>query len=215
MVSETLKNKAYSWLKKKIITLKLPMGSALVESELCRELNMGRTPVREALQQLESEGLVSILPRKGSFVSNISFVDFEKLLDVRIMLETHVVKRLAGSITIEQIAHLQSLFININEQIDNRDVDQLLSIDRQFHQGLVTLLDNSYLDSIAENLYDLVARTWYLSFQNRNQDGLANTVQDHIELLELLEKGDAEASDKMVRDHVQSFRKKVFLQPMP
>jgi DNA-binding GntR family transcriptional regulator len=214
MVSETLKNKAYSWLKKKIITLKLPMGSALVESELCRELNMGRTPVREALQQLESEGLVSILPRKGSFVSNISFVDFEKLLDVRIMLETHVVKRLAGSITIEQIAHLQSLFININEQIDNRDVDQLLSIDRQFHQGLVTLLDNSYLDSIAENLYDLVARTWYLSFQNRNQDGLANTVQDHIELLELLEKGDAEASDKMVRDHVQSFRKKVFLQPM-
>jgi DNA-binding GntR family transcriptional regulator len=214
MVSETLKNKAYSWLKKKIITLKLPMGSALVESELCRELNMGRTPVREALQQLESEGLVSILPRKGSFVSNISFVDFEKLLDVRIMLETHVVKRLAGSITIEQIAHLQSLFININEQIDNRDVDQLLSIDRQFHQGLVTLLDNSYLDSIAENLYDLVARTWYLSFQNRNQDGLANTVQDHIELLELLEKGDAEASDKMVRDHVQNFRKKVFLQPM-
>ena len=215
MVSETLKNKAYSWLKKKIITLKLPMGSALVESELCRELNIGRTPVREALQQLESEGLVSDLPRKGSFVSNISFVDFEKLLDVRIMLETHVVKRLAGSITIEQIAHLQSLFIDINEHIDSRDVDQLLSIDRQFHQGLVTLLDNSYLDSIAENLYDLVARTWYLSFQNRNQDGLANTVQDHIELLELLEKGDAEAADKMVRDHVQSFRKKVFLQAMP
>lgn len=190
------------------------MGSALVESELCRELNIGRTPVREALQQLESEGLVSVLPRKGSFVSNISFVDFEKLLDVRIMLETHVVKRLAGSITIEQIAQLQSLFSNINEHIDNRDVDQLLSIDRQFHQGLVTLLDNSYLDSIAENLYDLVARTWYLSFQNRNQDGLANTVQDHIELLELLGKGDAEASDKKVREHVQSFRKKVFLQAM-
>ena len=215
MVSETLKNKAYSWLKKKIITLKLPMGSALVESELCLELNIGRTPVREALQQLESEGLVSVLPRKGSFVSNISFVDFEKLLDVRIMLETHVVKRLAGSITIEQIAHLQSLFININAHIDNRDVDQLLSIDRQFHQGLVTLLDNSYLDSIAENLYDLVARTWYLSFHNRNQDGLANTVKDHIELLELLEKGEAEAADKKVRDHVQSFRKKVFLQAMP
>lgn len=208
-----MRDQAFLWLKKKIITLEYPMGSALVENDVCRELGMGRTPVREAIQQLAAEGLVSILPRKGTFVSNVSFWDFEKLLETRIMLETHVVKELAVSITPEQVTNLKSLFVDVPGLLQQRNLEELLKIDRKFHQGLVALLDNPYLDSIAEHIYDLVTRTWYLSFRKRSQDDLALTLQDHLEILENLEQGRADAAEKAARNHVLNFKNKVFQQP--
>lgn len=213
MSKESLRSIAYHWLKKKLITLEYPMGSALVESELCNELGMGRTPVREAVQQLASEGLVSILPRKGIVVSNINFLDFENLLDARIMLEVHVVRKLAGLISPEQVEKLRSTFDAVPALIKQNDLNALLTIERQFHQGLVTLLDNPYLDAMAERIYDLVTRTWYLSFRRRSQDDLAFTLQENLLILEKLGQGDADAAEKAVRDHVVNFRDKVFHHP--
>ncbi len=213
MSNISLRVQAYQWLKKKIITLEYAMGSHLVENDLCRELGMGRTPVREAVQQLASEGLVNILPRKGCFVSNINLWEFENLLDARIMLETHVVRRLAGIINSEQIAKLRALFDDVPALIKRRDIDALLTIEREFHQGLVTLLDNPYLDAIAENVYDLVTRTWYLSFRRRSQNDLASTLQENIDILEKLEQNDADAAEEAVREHVVSFKNKVLARP--
>jgi DNA-binding GntR family transcriptional regulator len=213
MSNVSLRVQAYQWLKKKIITLEYAMGSHLVENDLCRELGMGRTPVREAVQQLASEGLVNILPRKGCFVSNINLWEFENLLDARIMLETHVVRKLAGIISPEQIEKLQALFDDVPALIKQRDIDALLTIERDFHQGLVTLLDNPYLDAIAENIYDLVTRTWYLSFRRRSQDDLASTLQENLDILEKLDQNDADAAEAAVREHVTSFKNKVLIRP--
>lgn len=213
MSNISLRVQAYQWLKKKIITLEYAMGSHLVENDLCRELGMGRTPIREAVQQLASEGLVNIIPRKGCFVSNINLWEFENLLDARIMLETHVVKRLAEIITSDQIDTLRALFADVPALIQKRDIDALLMIEREFHQGLVTLLDNPFLDAIAENIYDLVTRTWYLSFRRRSQDDLASTLQENLDILDKLAKNDADAAEEAVRSHVISFKNKVLIRP--
>lgn len=213
MSNISLRVQAYQWLKKKIITLEYAMGSHLVENDLCRELGMGRTPIREAVQQLASEGLVNIIPRKGCFVSNINLWEFENLLDARIMLETHVVKRLAEIITSDQIDTLRALFADVPALIQKRDIDALLMIEREFHQGLVTLLDNPYLDAVAENIYDLVTRTWYLSFRRRSQDDLASTLQENLDILDKLAKNDADAAEEAVRSHVISFKNKVLIRP--
>jgi len=215
MSNISLRVQAYQGLKKKIITLEYAMGTPLVENELCQDLGMGRTPVREAVQQLASEGLVNILPRKGCFVSNINYWEFENLLDARIMLETHVVRKLAGIISQEQIDNLQALFDNVPALIKQRDIDALLTIEREFHQGLVTLLDNPFLDTIAENIYDLVTRTWYLSFRRRSQDDLASTLQENLDILEKLARNDADAAEEAVREHVISFKNKVLSRPNP
>jgi DNA-binding GntR family transcriptional regulator len=189
------------------------MGSALVETDLCRELGMGRTPIREAIQQLASEGLATIRPRKGTFVSNINYWDFENLLNARVMLETHVVRELAAIVSPEQAQKLRALFDEVPTLIQQSDIDALLTIERDFHQGLVTLLDNPYLDAIAENIYDLVTRTWYLSFRRRGKDDLASTLQENLHILEKLEQGDADAAEKAVREHVTNFRNKVLHRP--
>jgi DNA-binding GntR family transcriptional regulator len=219
MSNKSLRQQAYDWLKKQIITLEFPMGSCMVENTLCQELGMGRTPVREALQQLAAEGLVAILPRKGIFVSNLNFTDFENLIEVRVMLETHVVKRLAksgmmfGAIPQEKITALHELFTDIDELVARRDIDRLLQIERSFHQGLVALLNNPILDDIAERIFNLVTRTWYLSFKSRTQKDLAETLRENIEVLKKIEEGDMHAAQQAIVDHIMNFRSKVFHQP--
>ncbi|MFK5926824.1 MAG: GntR family transcriptional regulator [Desulfuromusa sp.] len=213
MSNKTLRMQAYKWLKKKIITLEFPMGSPLLESDLCQETGLGRTPVREAVQQLASEGLISIRPRKGIFVSDINFLDFDNLIEARIMLETHVIRRVADTITPKQSEKLRMLFVDVPDLIDKGDINGLLVIERSFHQSLVSLLENPYLDSIAERIYDLVERTWQLSFRKRSKSDLARTLNDHLVILEELEKGDVNAAEKVTLDHILNFRSKVFRQP--
>ena len=215
MSNISLRVQAYQWLKKKIITLEYDMGKILVEQDLCKELGMGRTPVREALQQLSSEGLVNVLPRKGYFVSNVNFWEFENLLDARIMLETHVVRKLSGKISAVQVAALRDLFSNVDELVAQLDIDALLKIERDFHQGLVTLLDNPYIDAIAENIYDMVTRTWYLSFRMRTQDDLAATLEENLDILDKVAQNSPDAAENAVRSHVQSFKNKVLRTSMP
>lgn len=204
---------AYEWLKKKIITLEFPMGSPLLESDLCQETGLGRTPVREAVQQLASEGLISIRPRKGTFVSDINFLDFENLLEARIMLETHVIRRLTDTITPKQTEKLRMLFVDVPELIDKGDITGLLVIERSFHQSLVSFLENPYLDSMSEHIYDLVERTWQLSFRRRTKSGLTSTLNEHLVILDALEKGDVNAAEKVTLDHILNFKSKVLRQP--
>ncbi|MFV0508162.1 MAG: GntR family transcriptional regulator, partial [Shewanella algae] len=123
--NNSLRQQAYNWIKQQIITLELPPGSLLREIEISHELGLGRTPIREAIQQLESEKLVVVVPRKGTFVTNINFGDFEKLLDARIMIELHVAKTLAGyfgRIDPQAIDDLYRMFDQVPELVQKRDI---------------------------------------------------------------------------------------------
>ncbi len=91
--SKSKKTIVYENLKKRIITHSLNQGDPLNESILSKELKTSKTPVREALQQLEKEGFVENIPGKGSFVSRISFQDIREMFEIREILEGEVVKR--------------------------------------------------------------------------------------------------------------------------
>lgn len=210
MSNKTLKSKAYEWLKKKIITLEYPMGSPLYESDLCKETGFGRTPVREAIQQLQAEGLVYVRPKKGTFVSSIDMFDFEKILESRIMLETHVIRRLAGAMPDAELKRFRSFFDEVPVMIEKLEIEGLLKVERTFHEELVYLLGNQYLNTIADRIYDLVARTWYLSFKKRNRASLEATLNDHLDILDALEKGDPETAENVALKHIYDFRRKVF-----
>src|SRR4030043_882449 len=107
--NKLLRQKAYERIKKAIVTLRFEMGKNLNEKELSSEFKLGRTPIREALQQLANEGLVVVVPRKGVYVSTVSLTDFHKLLDARIMLETYCARKAATRITGEMLDHLRQI----------------------------------------------------------------------------------------------------------
>ena len=81
MITKLQRQQAYDKIKRAIVTLRFEMGKNINEQDLCKEFDLGRTPVREALQLLASEGLVVIVPRKGVYVSYVSLEDFQKIYE--------------------------------------------------------------------------------------------------------------------------------------
>ena len=110
MSEQLLRDKAYNAIKQKIVTLEYDMGQQLVESDISSQLDLGRTPIREAIQQLSREGLVVIIPRKGVYVSDISMWEFQKLMETRAMLELYCIREAVKLITPNNIADLRNLF---------------------------------------------------------------------------------------------------------
>jgi DNA-binding GntR family transcriptional regulator len=204
-----LRDQAYRLIKRKIVSLEYAIGSPLVEHEVCTQLGIGRTPVREALQRLAAEKLIKVIPRKGIFVSDINAWELDRLLEARMMIEIHCAKRAAELITREQIDHLRALFLDAPRLIAERKFTELLEIDRNFHMGIVAVSDNPFFDEMADKIYDHLARTWFLSFSRRTREQIMETVDEHLAIIESLEAGRPDLVERSVVRHLESFRARV------
>jgi DNA-binding GntR family transcriptional regulator len=209
MQNKSLRQKAYEKIKKAIVTLRFEMGKSLNERELSSELKLGRTPIREALQQLANEGLVVIVPRKGAYVSTVSLADFQKMLDTRFMVETYCARRAAGKVSNGDLQRLRELLKGIEPLVAGRDIDGLLTVDRQVHMAIVSCLGNEYIEQIANQLYDRVARLWHLSFKNMDASDLRDRLASHHQILDALDGGDADASEEAVKRHIDRFVERI------
>jgi DNA-binding GntR family transcriptional regulator len=98
-----LSDKAYHLIRLKIITLELAPLSAIDEQALMEDLQLGRTPIREALQRLAAEGLVNSAPRRGMFVADISLTDLQKIFELRVILEGFCARLAAQRVTRDQL----------------------------------------------------------------------------------------------------------------
>ena len=213
MPNHLLRNKAYSILKQNIVTLEYAPGSQIMEKDLCNEIGIGRTPVREALQRLASEKLIKIIPRKGIFISDINMWELSRLMEARIMLEGYCIRKVALLVTKSQIQKLRSFFLKAPELVENRKITDLLEIDRKFHMGLIALMDNFFIEEVAAKIYDQLARTWYLSFSRRSQEELMATVKEHLAIIDALESGRAGAAEQAVMTHLKNYQAKVMSIP--
>jgi len=185
------------------------MGETLSEQELCSQLKLGRTPVREALQKLAREGLVVIVPRKGAFVSPVNLDDFARLFEARNMLESYCVRAAAERISDEQIEWLGAILSGYENLIEKRDIDALLDIDRKFHMGIVHCLGNRYIEQSANQIYDQVTRLWYLSFTSRTENELRVSARSHQNILEALAARDPDLTANANRAHLENFAQQI------
>ncbi|KIX13895.1 GntR family transcriptional regulator [Dethiosulfatarculus sandiegensis] len=214
MSQQLLREKAYRQVKQKIVTMEYPMGKQLVEQDICRELGIGRTPVREALQQLARENLLVIIPRKGMIVSDITAFELNRLYEARAMLEPYCARKAAQVAKIEQLEYLRSLFDRAEEMARQRRISELLDLDRNFHEGIVSILENPYIFEMAGRIYDLLARTWHLSFQRRSFEELKNTIDEHLSIIRALESRDPDRAEEAVLEHLRQYRAKVLQEPL-
>src|SRR5690348_18301801 len=112
--SELLADRAYAALRDRIVALRIAPGEPINEDALGRELDMGRTPVREAIKRLALENLVTVFPRRGTFASEINITDLAHISDVRQQLEGHAAYRAAQRLTDAQRADLAGLLIELD-----------------------------------------------------------------------------------------------------
>src|SRR5690348_3229613 len=144
--SELLADRAYAALRDRIVQLRIPPGAPINEDELGRELDMGRTPVREAIKRLALENLVTVFPRRGTFASEINITDLAHISDVRQQLEGHAAYRAAQRLTAEQRAELDELLIALERHEGSAQHEALMVLDADVHRFIHRCAGNPYLE---------------------------------------------------------------------
>jgi DNA-binding GntR family transcriptional regulator len=201
-----LSEKAYQLVKEKIITLELPPASLIDERALLEELELGRTPIREALQRLAAEGLVNVVPRRGTFVANISITDLPKIFEVRILLEGFCARLAAQRVTEDQIAQMEKLFCDLG-QVPNGDIKALMAADERFHHLLYQAAGNEFLAEILDRLYAPSLRLWYLVLDRLGD--VRDAVERHRGTIEALKAGDGARAEALIQQHIAQFQQEV------
>ncbi len=203
----SLSQRAYHLIREKVVTLELPPSSVIDEAALMEELELGRTPIREALQRLAAENLVVILPRRGMFVADISLPDLQQIFEVRIVLEGHCARLAAERVTDEEIALMEELFEELDQLGEKDDNQRLIAVDRRFHELLAQASHNRFLADTLDRFYALSSRLWYLALDRVGQ--IREAIQEHRIVLEALKRRDADAAEAALQRHITSFQERI------
>ncbi len=179
----------------------LQPGERLMEIQLAEELGVSRTPVREAVRKLELEGYVIMMPRRGTYVADLSIRDINEVFEIRTSLESLASGLAAERITEEELERLQRLLVSIGTNINNGDMEQIVATDTEFHELLYQASRNQRLVGIISNLREQLTRfrTTSMSFPGR----LTATLEEHREIVEAIAQGDVRAARKAAELHME------------
>jgi DNA-binding GntR family transcriptional regulator len=201
-----LSDKAYHLIRQKIITLELPPLSAIDEQALMEDLQLGRTPIREALQRLAAEDLVLHVPRRGMFVADISITDLQKIFEARMVLEGLCARLAAQRATPDQLEQMQALVHGL-EKVPDGDGKALMVIDEGFHELLYQAADNEFLADTSRRLHALSFRLWHV-FLDRIGN-VRGAMEQHIEITKALQARDSALAEKLLQQHISEFQQEI------
>jgi DNA-binding GntR family transcriptional regulator len=194
----SLADKAYHEIRGLIVSLELAPGAVIDERELIERLEIGRTPVREALRRLAQERLVEVYPRRGMFVTGVDVRELARISEVREMLEPEAARLAAERATDADRAELASLV----EELD-RGGSELMELDERIHRAVYRAAHNDLLEATLEQYYVLALRIWSIALDRAHE--LEEAVEAHRALLEAIQAGDGERAADTMRAHVQDF----------
>ena len=204
---ELLADRAYGELRDRIVTLRIAPGAPIDEDALGRELEIGRTPVREAIKRLALENLVTVFPRRGTFASEINITDLAGISDVRIQLEGHAAYRAAQRITAGQRAELEQLLEELAGSQGSDDVEALMALDTRVHRFVHRCAGNPYLEETLGRYFNLSLRIWYLVIDRLPH--LFTRVHEHDDLLRAIADGEADSARDVLAEHVETFEREI------
>ncbi|WP_017975433.1 GntR family transcriptional regulator [Actinopolyspora halophila] len=200
-----LSEHAYTTLRDMIVTLELPPGSPIHEERLGRSIHVGRTPMREAIKRLESEDLVVIYPRRGTFVADINITDHGLIAEVRRNLEGQAARSAAARASEAERTELAELADRIGQQQDDAG---MMRLDTEIHRALYHCTGNRYLESTLNHYYNLTLRIWYLFLARL--PGMPEHIAEHERLLRAIISGQGELAAQIATSHVEHFENAVF-----
>ena len=201
--AQSLSDRAYYAIRELIVTLALAPGSIVSERELQDRLGVGRTPVREALQRLESERLVEVYPRRGIFVSNVNVLDLAVLSEVRVVLEGFGARLAAERATDNEREVTAALVAEVGELNSALDQRRLIDVDQRIHRHVYHCTHNPFLEATLDGYFVLSLRIWFLVLDRVQY--LEHAVKEHLELLEAVRDGDALRAEDVMRRHIAGF----------
>jgi DNA-binding GntR family transcriptional regulator len=196
-------------LRNLILTGEYGPDERLIEEQLAERLGVSRTPVRQALTMLEAEGLVEIAPNRGARVCSFSIEDVWDIYDLRAVLEGHAARRAAGRIGVPELQRLRDLageMEGLPGRFDDHEeeIRTLVALNQEFHGTIVQASRNKRLERLINRTVEIPlmfkAFFWYTPHER--------TISNHYhrQILESLEKGDADRAEIIMREHVYEGR---------
>lgn len=196
--------KVYETIRDAIISGKFSPGTKLTVDDLSKELNVSRTPVKEALVKLEREGLVENIPRRGMYVAKISIEDALEIYELREVLEGFAVRKASENIDKESLKLLKEILNKGENYIRDGNLKDYSNIDEQFHKILWNLSGNKRLFKILENIRSIIR---LLMTSSVNIPGRASaSLLEHRKILSAIEKNNPELAESYMKEHIKNVK---------
>lgn len=196
----SLKDKAYRMIREQIVSCALAPGSLINGKDLIAQIGVSGTPIREALNQLERENLVRIVPQRGVFVAELTVKVVEDLCAAREVVEPHFAKLAAASADLEALAEYEAFLV----EVLSFDSETVLQKDIQFHRFVASYCGNDYLVQMMNNVFAQYERLQILSC--RMPDRVAAAAEEHLAIVRAMQERSGDKAAEAMRIHLAHSR---------
>lgn len=186
-------------IKKQILAGELNPGDRIVETKLARQLGLSQSPIREALRQLQGEGIIKIVPNKGPSVVALEMKDIFEVYSIRSMLEGLAMRMAVHNATDEEIDELERFYESMKTKLHDDSVAYLLEDSLQIHETIIRLSNHSRLHKMYQSI------TFQVALVNRMlgvRSSKQQEVEEHGELIAALKKRDPDEAEHIMRKHI-------------
>ena len=193
-------DEAYALIEEQIITMVLAPGQLLSENELAQKFNLGRTPVREALQRLAQQHLVEIMPRRGVRVSAIDVKTQIRLIEVRNVLEQLQAKLAAQRASEKHKKRFLELASAMEKSAQKNDYLTFVRLDSEYNVLMAEACDNPFIAPMLGQLHGLSRRFWHCHFQKKND--LHEAARLHAQVAKAIAEGNELKAEQAAKEHM-------------
>ena len=195
-----------------IVERRLMPGTKLAESQIGELFNVSRTVVRQALNQLSRDRLITLEPARGAFVAQPGIEEARQVFEARQLIEAGIVRELCGRITTAQVATLRAHLKQEREAVARTDVSGRTRLLADFHVVLAQMLGNEVL---AQLLADLLSRSSLIALMYQSSHSAEHSQAEHVAIVAALEQRDPRAAVKLLAQHLHTVEHNLRLDPRP
>ncbi len=206
----TLREKIVETIRNAIVNGQLVAGTRVAEPDLADKFGISRTPIREAFRQLESEGFITVIPRKGAIVASLSHKDVAEFYDLKAVLEGYAARIAAKKLTEKDILKMETVNRQMEAAAEKKDVRKVLALHNEFHNIFLKACGNEKLHSIVQNLVMQFQRFRLILAMPGRVEG---TIRQHREIIEAFRKQDSSLAESLVQKNAL-YGKKILLREL-
>lgn len=178
----------------------LKKGDRIVEKPLCQSLGVSRTPLRDALHILASEGLIELIPNKGAFVAQPAMTDIKEMFQVMSILEGTCARHCVEKMNEEGFRKLEKLFQKLEKHFHQQNHEKYMAVNHRYHTMVQELAGNKVLSEVISGLRQKILLYRYRQIYQPNR--LNTSMQEHRDLQDAFKKRDAEAAERLMKEHL-------------
>jgi DNA-binding GntR family transcriptional regulator len=208
---ENLKEKVYQVIKSKVLEFELKPGEKILENKIAKEIGVSRTPIREALNKLEQEGLIGFISNKGYFVSDVSSKEIQELFEVREILEVYAIRAAFEAADADDWSLLEQKLLANETSGDPEDPAKaragFFKESHHFHEELARICGNRTLQQILNSISDKIYRLNWMNIFFLDRSKQSN--QEHIEIVRYLKNGHVDEAINATRVHVSNSKENI------